>query len=185
MLLPFLAGKSTVPCFYISSWLSHLNSNCFPFSISYSSKDAHQCINGQLRSPPLTWSRQKDCVITSIATFTVLYLMVGPGQGFGVSVQPPCTEWERSTLQVHTSCGCITISSLFQRSGADLKQTSWSFLLISHCFRSQGSFHTHKLDFSKKSYIVQPIVWTNGSEPVTASCRQVHVACGAGVKPRG
>lgn len=93
----------------------------------------------------------KDYIMTSSAGFSALYLVVGQGQGFGVSVQLLHTGWERSALQQHTPFCCVSIISLFQGNGAALQQICWSCLHVSPWFGSQGSFDTHNLDSSEEA----------------------------------
>lgn len=134
--------------FYINSWLSHLNSNCLPFSLPKMLRNeymynwiVHLLCEAGIKIVP--WP--------ALQRFLLCALWWDESR-VGVSVQPLHAALERSALQLPTPPGCITIPALFQSSPADLQQVPCPSLW----FGSHGSFVTYKFScFQRKLYVIQ------------------------------
>lgn len=76
--------------FYNNSWLSHLNSNCLPFSIPemLGNEYRYNWLVHLLRE-----ASSKDCILTSTAAFSALFLVVGLGQGMAFLYNPYTQPW--------------------------------------------------------------------------------------------
>lgn len=120
----------------------------------------------------------KDFIVTSIAAFSALCLVVGLGQGLAFLYNPYVQLWRDLHSSFMPPLGCVTITGLFQRNSADLQQVCCPSLLISYWFGSHGSFVTYKFKWFQEKLRYPTSSRDVGSEPVTAPLDKVpHMCC--------
>lgn len=99
----------------------------------------------------------KDFIVTSIAAFSALCLVVGLGQGLVFLDNPYVQLWRDLHSSFMPPLGCVTITGLFQRNSADLQQVCCPSLLISHCLALMAVLlHTNSSGF-RRNYVIQPL----------------------------
>lgn len=119
----------------------------------------------------------KDFIITSIAAFSALCLVVGLGQGLAFLCNCYMQLWRDLHSSFMPPLGCVTITGLFQRSSTDLQQVSCPSLFICHWFGSRGRFVTYKFNWFREKLHYPTSSRDVGSEPVTAPLDKVHHMC--------